>query len=127
MKLSSPPLKQRSLVPLAIEMECTQLRSQVASLESELANLTQRFTILDQMRDEERAIVEACRSEAISRADDLALRLLEAKSFIHSTLSLDYRLADEPSEPQLAFCRLQAKVAEKYEALRVATAEIGTL
>ena len=37
--------------------------------------------------------------EASNGADDLALRLLEARSFIHSTLSLDYGSADEPSEP----------------------------
>ena len=51
---------------------------------------------------------------------------MEARSFIHSTLSLEYGLAIEPSEPQLAFRRLQAEVAKK-EALRVATAEVGTL
>ena len=33
-------LKQRSLVPSATEAECTRLRSQVVSLECELANLT---------------------------------------------------------------------------------------
>ena len=82
---------------------------------------------MGQMSDEEKAIVEASRIEASSRADDLALRLLEARSFIHSTLSLEYGLIDEPSEPQLAFHRLQAEVAEKEKALRVATAEVGTL
>ena len=66
-------------------------------------------------------------AEVSSKADDLALRLLEARSFIHSTLSLEYGLAVEPSEPQLAFRRLQAEVAEKEEALRVATVEVGTL
>jgi len=40
-------LEQRSLVPSATEVECIQLRSRVTSLENELANLTQRFTILD--------------------------------------------------------------------------------
>ena len=39
-------LEQRCLAPLATEAECIQLRSRVASLESELANLTQRFTVL---------------------------------------------------------------------------------
>ena len=58
------------------------------------------------MRNEERAIVEASQAEANNRADDLALRLLEARSFIHSTLSLEYGSANEPSEPQLAFCRI---------------------
>jgi len=71
--------------------------------------------------------VEASRTEASSRADDLALRLLEARSFIHSTLSLEYGPIDEPSEPQLAFHRLQAKVAKKEKALRVAIAKVGTL
>jgi len=40
---------------------------------------------------------------------------------------LEYGLAVEPSEPQLAFRRLQDEVAEKEEALRVANAEVGTL
>jgi len=79
------------------------------------------------MRDENRAIMEASQAEASSRADDLALRLLEARSFIHSTLSLEYGSADESSEPQLAFRHLQAEVAEKEEALRVATAEVSNL
>lgn len=52
---------------------------------------------------------------------------LEARSFIHSTLSLEYGPANEPSKPQLAFHCLQAEVAEKEEALRVDTAEVGTL
>ena len=82
---------------------------------------------MGQTSDEEKAIVEASRTEASSKADDLALRLLEARSFIHSTLSLEYGPIDEPSEPQLDFHRLQAEVAEKEKALRVATAEVGTL
>ena len=41
---------------LTTKVECTQLRSQVTSLKSELADLTQRFTILGQMKDEERTI-----------------------------------------------------------------------
>ena len=41
---------------LTTKVECTQLRSQVTSLKSELADLTQRFTILGQMEDEERTI-----------------------------------------------------------------------
>ena len=84
-------------------MDCIQLRSRVASLKSELTNLTQRFTVLGQTSDEERAIVEASRAKVSSKADDLALRLLEVRSFIHSTLSLEYGPTDEPSEPQLAF------------------------
>ena len=119
--------EQRSPTLLATEAECVQLRSQVASLKSELADLTQRFTVLGQTKDEERAIVEAGQAEASSGADDLALRLLEARSFIHSTLSLEYGLADKPNKPQLAFCHLQAELPKKKKALRVAIAEVGTL
>ena len=54
---------------------------------------------MGQMSDEERAIVEANRVEVSRRADDLALRLLKAKSFIHSILSFEYGSTDEPSEP----------------------------
>ena len=75
------------------------MRSRVTSLESKLVDLTQRFTVLGQSRDEERAIVEASHAEASSKADDLALKLLEARFFIHSTLSLEYGPTDEPSEP----------------------------
>ena len=71
--------------------------------------------------------MKASHAESSSKADDLALRLLKTRSFIHSTLSLEYGLVVEPSEPQLAFRRLQAEVAEKKEALRVANAEVGTL
>lgn len=67
------------------------------------------------------------RAEASSKVDGLTLRLLEARSFIHSTLRLEYGSADEPSEPQLAFCRLLAEVAKKEKALRVAIAKVGTL
>ena len=42
-------------------------------------------------------------------------------------MSLKYGSVDEPNEPQLTFCRLQAKVAEKGEAMRVATVEISIL
>ena len=115
------------MVPLATEVECIQLRSRVTSLESKLVDLTQRFIVLGQTNDKEKAIVEANCAKASSRVDDLVLRLLEARSFIHSTLRLEYGLADEPSKPQLAFRRLQAKVTEREEALRVAIAEVGTL
>ena len=71
--------------------------------------------------------MEASRIKASSRADKLALRLLESRSFIHSTLSLEYEPVYEPSEPHLAFRHHQAEVAEKKEALRVATVEVGTL
>ena len=107
-----------------MEVECIQLRSRVTSLESELADLTQRFTVLGQTSDEERTIVEASRTEASRKVNDLALRLLEARSFIHFTLSLEYGPTDEP---QLAFRCLQAEVAKKEEVLRVATVEVVTL
>ena len=56
------------------------------------------------------------------------MELVQAKSYIHSTLSIEYkRQGDEPSKPQLAFRRLQIELAEREEALRVATAEVGTL
>ena len=70
--------------------------------------------------------MEASRIKASSRADKLALRLLESRSFIHSTLSLEYEPVYEPSEPHLAFRQHQAEVVEK-EALKVATVEVGTL
>ena len=71
--------------------------------------------------------MEANHVEVSNKTDDLMLRLLKARFFIHSTLSLDYGLADEPSEPQLTFYRFQAEVVEKEEALTVATIEVGTL
>ena len=43
--------------------------------------------------------MEASHDEASSTVDDLAFRLLEARSFIHSTLSLEYGLVDEPTKP----------------------------
>ena len=82
---------------------------------------------MGQMSDEEKAIMEANHDEASNKAANLALRLLETRSFIHSTLSLEYRPADDSSEPQLAFHYLQAKVVENEEAFRVATIEVGTL
>ena len=39
-------LLQRGQIPSTTEVECTQLRSQVTRLESELADLTQRFIVL---------------------------------------------------------------------------------
>lgn len=69
--------------------------------------------------------MEASRAEASSKADDIAMRLVQVRSYIHFTLSLEYRSTNKPNEPQLAFHHLQAKVVEKEEALRVA--EISTL
>ena len=67
------------------------------------------------------------RVEECNKANDLTLRVVEARSSIHSSLSLEYGPSDEPSEPQLAFRCLQAEVAKKEEALKVSTAEVGTL
>lgn len=52
------------------------MRSRVTSLESELADLTKRFTIMGQIRDKERVTLKASHVEASSRAVDLAIRLL---------------------------------------------------
>lgn len=71
--------------------------------------------------------MEASRAKASGKADDLVMRLVQATSYIHSALSLEYGLADELSEPQLAFRHLQTEVAENEEALRVANAEISIL
>ena len=54
---------------------------------------------MGQTRDEERVAIEASHVEVSSRADDLAVRLAQATSYIHSTLSLDYGPIDELSEP----------------------------
>ena len=45
-------------------------------MDSELANLTQRFIVLGQTKDKDRAIMEASHAEVSSRADDLTLRLV---------------------------------------------------
>ena len=74
-------------------------------MESELADITQRFTILGQTKDNKKAMVEASRVKA-SKPDDLALRLFQVRFFTHSNLSLEYGLDDKPSEPELAFHRL---------------------
>ena len=39
------------------------------------------------------------RVEACNKANDLTLRVVEARSSIHSTLSLEYGPSDKPSEP----------------------------
>ena len=72
--------------------------------------------------------MEAGRAEASSRADGLPLELVQARAYIHSTLSMEFgREGDKPSEPQLAFHCLQSELAKREEALRVPTAEMGTL
>lgn len=68
-------------------------------MESELADLTQTFIVLGQTRDDERATLEASHAEESSRADDLARRLVQARSYILSMFSLEYGSTDEPSEP----------------------------
>ena len=75
-------LTQKGQIPSATEGECTQLRSRVTSLEI--------FAILGQTRDQKRAMIEASHVKASNKADDLAIRLLQAWSYIHSTLSLEY-------------------------------------
>ena len=103
-------------------------RSRVAGLEGELAGLTQRFATLDHTWDKERVALEAGRAEASSKVDSLALELVQAKAYVHSTLSMEYRReGDKPSESQLAFRHLQTELAKKEKALRVATAKVGTL
>jgi len=69
-------LDRRGLAPPSIEMECVQLRSRVAGLEDEHADLTWRFATLDHTWDEERATLETGRAEASNRADGLALELV---------------------------------------------------
>ena len=45
-------------------------------MESELANLTQRFTALGQTRDEEKATIEVTCAEASNKVNDLGIRLM---------------------------------------------------
>ena len=121
-------LDRRGPAPLGTEVECVQLKSRVTGLEDELATLTRRFAAQDHTWDEERAALKAERAETSSRADDLALELVQAKSYIHSTLSMEYRReGEEPSKMQPAFCCFQTELAEREEALKVAIAEVGTL
>ena len=113
----------RGLAPVGIEAECGQLRSRVAGLEDELAALTCRVAALDHTWDEEKATLEAS-----DRADGSALELVQARSYIHSTLSMEFgQEGDEPSEPQLAFHHLQTELVEREEALRVTIIEVGIL
>ena len=114
-------LDRRGPAPPGTEAECVQLRSQVVSLEDELADLTQRFATLDHTWVKERATLEASRAKTSSRVNGLALELVQVKAYIHSTLSMEYGWeGDKPSESQ-------TELAERKEALRVATAEVGTL
>ena len=68
-------------------------------MEDELLALTLRFATLDHTWDEERATLEVNRSKASNRANGLALELAQAMTYVHSTLSMEYkREGDEPSE-----------------------------
>ena len=97
-------------------------------MKGEVTNLTQRFAALDHTWDEERATLKAGRAKASSRANGLTLEQVQARAYIHSTFSMEYRReGDEPNEPQLAFCHLQTELAENEEALRVATTKVGHL
>ena len=121
-------LDRKGPAPLGIEAECVQLRSYVVGLEDDLVDLTQRFAALDHTWVEERAALEASRAETSSKANGLAFKLVQAKAYIHSNLSKKYgQKGDKSSELQLAFCYLQTELAEREEALRVATVEVGTL
>ena len=121
-------LDRRGPTPPGIEAKCVKLRSRVAGMEDELAYLTQRFATLDHTWNEERAALEAGRAKASSKANGLAPELAQAKAYIHSTLSIEYgREGDKHIDLQLAFYRLQTKLAEREEALRVATIKVGTL
>ena len=53
-------------------------------------DLTQRICALDHTWEEERAALEVGRAEASSRVDGLALEIVQAKAYIHSTLSMEY-------------------------------------
>ena len=78
---------------------------------------------MDHTWDEEKATLEAS-----DRADGSALELVQARSYIHSTLSMEFgQEGDEPSEPQLAFHHLQTELVEREEALRVTIIEVGIL
>ena len=86
-------LNRKRLALLNIEAEYIQLRSWVAGLEDRLTDLTWSFATLDHTWDKERVALEA------GRADGLALELVQARSCIHSTLSMEYgREGHEPSE-----------------------------
>ena len=83
-------LDRRGLTPPSTEAEYVHLRSRVMGLEDDLTAFTRRFATLDHIWDEERVALEVGRMEACSRADGLALELVEARSYIHSTLSMEY-------------------------------------
>ena len=53
-------------------------------------DLTQRFATLYHTWDEERAALEVDRAEASSKADGLALELVQARAYIHSIWNMEY-------------------------------------
>ena len=64
----------------------------------------------------EMVALEASRTKASSKVDGLALELVQARAYIHSSLSMEYGLeGDEPSELQLAFHFLQIELVEREE------------
>lgn len=84
-------------------------------------------TSLDHTWDEEKATLEVSGVAASSRADDLASELLQAKSYIHPALEMEYgREGNELREPERDFRYFQTELVEKEESLRVATIEVGT-
>ena len=121
-------LDQREPAPPSIDVEYAQLRFQVMGLEDELETLTQRFATLDHTWDEERYALEPSKVATSSRVIDLALMLLQVKSYVHFALEIEYgREGNGPSELQQAFHCLQTKLAKKEEALRVTTTKVGPL
>lgn len=84
-------LNQRAPAPPSTEAEYVRLRSWVVGLKDELIALTWRFATLDHTWDNEKVVQEVGRAEASSKANGLALQLVQAISYIHSTLSIEYR------------------------------------
>lgn len=92
-------LNRRGPAPLGTEEEYAQLRSWVTCLEDVLAALTRIFASLDHTWDEEKVALKVGKAVANSRVDDLALELLQARSYIHSALYMEYgQEGDERSE-----------------------------
>ena len=93
-------LDRRGPAPLSTEAKCIQLRFRVVDFEDELVDLTQKFAALDHTWENERPALEADKAEASSKANGLTLELVQAKAYIHSTLSMEYgQEGNEPSEP----------------------------
>ena len=67
-------------------------------MQSKLANVSQRFTTLSQTGDKVQATVVASCAEVSCRANDIAVRLVQAIAYIHFAMSFDYVPIDKPSE-----------------------------